>query len=885
MNETVDILIVEDSKTQAEHLKYVLESSNYTSAHASNGIDALIFLQKRTPRIIISDILMPQMDGFTLCSNIKADAKTNHIPIILLTTLSDVEDIIKGLESGADSFITKPFDEEFLRSKVQYLMLNFELRQNKSSEMGLELLFGGKKHLINSDRLQILDLLISTYESAVIKNKELINSNAELQRSKNTLKEFNQNLEATIELRTRELKLLNEKLQEEIKERLLTEKKQNLIVKILSILNRPNEWKNLIRDIIIEIKEFIDIEAIAIHIQNGDNYPNWVVNGLPNEFIEAEMALPSFPFIRKPESFWTNKTSISLIASTVNNEQFDLLNLCKSNGYESLALIPVISGFQTVGFIQMTDKHSDCFSHDFISFFEEIASTIGIAYKRVQIEQKLKENEERYKKLFDEDLTGNYLKTPDGKILLCNDAFVSIFGFESVEAAIGTSMVDLYANINDRNMIIEQIKSKGKLRNFEIWMKSKNGLPIHIITNTIGKFNEQGELIEISGYAYNNTEHKQAQESILEERKLLRTLIDNLPDPIYVKDAEGRKLIANPADVKNIGAKSEADVIGKTDLELFPGEYGKQCYSNDRKIIETGLPMLKKEEHFEGQNGQLQWFLTSKIPLFNMQGEANGLVGISSNITQRKQYEQDLRIALDKAQIADRLKTNFLATMSHELRTPLNTVIGFSGLINEESTFKDVLGYIQIINTSGIHLLEIVENILDFSLIETGIVQFRKTKFSAFTLINDLFTKTKLDIEKFNKPNIEIIFNTENYDKNIFLNTDQRRVNQVLTLLINNAFKFSIEGNIEIGFTKTMENNKSMVKFFVKDSGIGIPPDKTEEIFEVFRQVDESNTRKFGGTGLGLAIAKKIVEILGGKIWVESILGKGSTFYFVIPSE
>jgi signal transduction histidine kinase/DNA-binding response OmpR family regulator len=202
----IEILIVEDSITQAEELRYILENNNYIVLHAIDAEKAIEILHQQIPDIIISDIVMPGMDGFEFCRRVKSEYRYQKIPFILLTSLSDATDIIKGLESGTDSFITKPYNEEFLLSKIQYLHLNFKMRKDQSSEMGLEVLFAGKKHLISSDRLQILDLLLSTYENSVIQNSELNKANKELNNSQLELKKVNQNLEKIVEERTNELR-------------------------------------------------------------------------------------------------------------------------------------------------------------------------------------------------------------------------------------------------------------------------------------------------------------------------------------------------------------------------------------------------------------------------------------------------------------------------------------------------------------------------------------------------------------------------------------------------------------------------------------------------------------------------------------------------------
>ncbi|HDQ44155.1 MAG TPA: response regulator [bacterium] len=184
----VTILIVEDSPTQAAKLKMILEKENYSVLIARNGEEALDVLEKTIPTIVISDIVMPGIDGYMLCRHIKTNRASRHIPVILLTQLSDPKDIIHGLECGADHFLTKPYSEEELLSHIQYIFINRELRKNPVADLGIEIFFAGQKHFLTSDRIQILDLLFSTYEAVLQKNLALEQKNEALQKSLETIK-------------------------------------------------------------------------------------------------------------------------------------------------------------------------------------------------------------------------------------------------------------------------------------------------------------------------------------------------------------------------------------------------------------------------------------------------------------------------------------------------------------------------------------------------------------------------------------------------------------------------------------------------------------------------------------------------------------------------
>jgi signal transduction histidine kinase len=191
----VNILIVEDSPTQTKLLRFILEENGYTVTSANNGVKALECIHQRKPNLIITDIVMPEMDGFVLCKAVKSNPDLKSIPIMLLTSLSDPQDVIKGLQAGADNFLTKPYEDAFLISRIHYIFENYELRKRKSSNADIEIVFEGQKYFINSDRMQIVDLLLSTYDNAVQKNNELHKAHADLLEIHRQLEQKNIQLE------------------------------------------------------------------------------------------------------------------------------------------------------------------------------------------------------------------------------------------------------------------------------------------------------------------------------------------------------------------------------------------------------------------------------------------------------------------------------------------------------------------------------------------------------------------------------------------------------------------------------------------------------------------------------------------------------------------
>ena len=495
------------------------------------------------------------------------------------------------------------------------------------------------------------------------------------------------------------------------------------------------------------------------------------------------------------------------------------------------------------------------------------------------------------------------------------------------------------------------------------------------------------------------TERRKAEEELRRERKLLRTLIDNLPVTIYVKDSECRKIIANRLDLDFIGAETEAEVLGKTDLELYNTEIAQRGYDDDLQVINTGKSVINREEIFYDEAGSERWLLTSKIPFPDELGNIIGLVGIGREITEQKQaqekilrlskaieqspvsieitdlngiieyvnpkfceatgysfdeiigqharilksyemptdtyddlwetissgniwkkelinkrkngsvfwesvtitsiksekgkitnyiaikedisfrkkMESELILALAKAKESDQLKSSFLANMSHEIRTPLNSIIGFSELLNDPDFENEQKSeFIKHIVDNGNNLLLIISDIMDFSMLEAGQLKLRVVSISAKTILNELLAEFG---HKAKTKGIQLRFDESYNGPDVQIESDKYRIIQIFTNLIGNSIKFTHEGFIEIGF----QINGNLVRFHVRDSGIGIRSEYFEAIFERFRQVDNTKSRKYGGNGLGLAISKNLVELLGGTIWVESEPEKYSDFFFTIP--
>jgi PAS domain S-box-containing protein len=378
------------------------------------------------------------------------------------------------------------------------------------------------------------------------------------------------------------------------------------------------------------------------------------------------------------------------------------------------------------------------------------------------------------------------------------------------------------------------------------------------------------------------TDRKQTEEALAHERNLLRTLMDHLPDYIFVKDAQGRFVTANVATLRALGAGSLEEVVGKTDFDFLPAETATRFHRDDEELFRSGQELINREERLLEREGRESWLLTTKVPLRDREGTVIGLVGMSHDITERKSVEAELRRAKESAEAASRAKSEFLARMSHEIRTPMNGILGMTELALDSDLTREQRECLQMVQASADALLRVVNDILDFSKIEAGKMHLEPAPFPLRDSLDD--TLRPLGVRAQQK-GLELVGRVAP-DVPDLLVGDLGRLRQVLVNLVGNAIKFTERGEVVLSVglddagAAPAGDGPVLLRFTVSDTGIGIPPDEVDRIFEPFEQVDGSISRKYGGTGLGLAIASQLVGLMGGRMRAESRPGEGSRFIF-----
>jgi PAS domain S-box-containing protein len=653
--------------------------------------------------------------------------------------------------------------------------------------------------------------------------------------------------------------------------------------------------------------------------------------------------------------------------------------------------------------------------------------------KRKIAEKALLKSKQEYQSFFEDDLTGDYISTVEGKLLNCNPAYLKILGFSSKEEALNYDMHKVYVNEGNRNELIQKLKENKTITTFEGDIKRVDGTIINVVANIIGGFDSKGNLKTFKGYIFDQTERKKA----IDELSKLSVAVEQSPATVLMTDIKGNIEYVNKK-FTNVTGYSQKEVIGKNPRIFNSGHQSKEVYEQLWQNITSGKEWIGELLN-KKKDGSLYWEQASISPIKNNKGKITHFLGVKEDISEkkraekvqniilnisnasqteiglkdlmeviqkelgrivdtknffiafynkvnesfhipyykdlggddvvdfpasesisgvvikkgkslllnesemiklefektgmigpnskswlgvplkikgkitgvfvvqsyedenaysendkeileiisqqisisieRKRHEEELLKALEKAEESHRLKSAFIANMSHEIRTPMNGIFGFTGLLKSADLNSDKQQkYIKIIEKSGARLLTTIDDIMNISKIESGLMKIYLSEININNEIEELYEFFKLETE--NKGLQLLIVNAIPEDEST-IKTDKGKLHSILVNLIKNAIKFTKQGSVEFGCSK----KGNQLKFYVKDTGIGIPKDRQFNVFDRFVQADIEDKAVFEGSGLGLAISKSYVEMLGGIIELESVEGIGSTFRFTIPCQ
>ena len=477
--------------------------------------------------------------------------------------------------------------------------------------------------------------------------------------------------------------------------------------------------------------------------------------------------------------------------------------------------------------------------------------------------------EHRYRELFERNLAGVYRMTTEGRIVDCNDACARILGYAQREELLRAGSEE---SAGLRGAIAGEVSAESTLTGVEIRLRRHDGREIWVLVNAKLSEAETGALIE--GTIVEITELKHTVKTLEERTTYLDALISNNPLAIAVMDPEGRILMCNPA-FEHLFLFNTSELIGCRLEECIVPVPQKSEVAHAFEDLAAGATVFNvtRRQRKDGIRIDVE---AHGVPLI-IDGQIVGCYAIYQDISDRMAAEAALRAAKEASEAANRAKTGFLANISHEIRTPLNGVLLAAELAAAENPSPIQKEYLNTIRTSGESLLLLLNDLLDLSKIEAGKMELQSEDFSIHNCVEECLN---LLITRAQQKHLEL---TAEIDARIpdLVHGDFLRLRQIILNLVGNATKFTERGSITLKAECLSQASEEIVcHFSVQDTGIGIPADKHSLVFREFEQVDQTATRRVGGTGLGLAISAKLVHLLGGTIWLESEVGRGSTFHF-----
>ncbi len=753
------ILAIDDQIDNLITLKAVIKTQlkDYEVLTATSGKEGIELAIEEQPDTILLDIIMPEMDGFETCRKLKENDLTKHIPIILLTAIkTDPKSRVKGLEIGADAFLSKPIDPYELMAQV-----------------GVTLRIKRAEDKLREDKQQLAN--------------KVLEKTSELQASEERFKK--------------------------------------------AILLSPNPIMIYDEDrkLLQTSKGFTFFSGYT-----NDDVPNY------DEFLNKA--------IKKGE-----------LAKYNFNNFVDLKDSQDLGNWE----IKTKTGETRFWQIYVTP----------LGTFEDGKKSLLTA--AFDITPRIKAQEELLKLNVAIEQSANtvVITNTEGIIEYTNRTFEKVSGY-SCEEVIGQNPRVLNAGTQPKEYYKKMWNTilSGKIWEGEFHNKRKDGILYweHVIISPI-KDNE-GNIKNFLAVKDNITEKKLAAEALKKSEYQYKTLFENAGDGICIMDLEGNIISTNKSFAEMHGYTVNETMDFKiTDIDT--PETAKKFNARMKRIIE-GRTMRMTINHYH-KNGNIINLDVFACPLeFDNQKH---IVAFHRDITKQKETRKNLEKALEKATEADRLKTAFLHNVSHEIRTPMNGIMGFADLLkNPNLSHEDMLNYVDVISISGRRMLNTLNQLMDISMLETGQA---KMHISTFNINEELERNLSFFLPEVENKGMTISLYKDLQDEDAEVKADKEKFNAILTNLIKNSIKYSLKGKIEFGYKLI----GSQLKFYIKDEGIGIPIDRQEAIFERFVQADIEDKKAYEGAGLGLSISKSYVEMMEGKIWVESKPEKGSKFYFTLP--
>ncbi|MEA3446194.1 MAG: PAS domain S-box protein [Bacteroidota bacterium] len=866
MDKLLHVLILEDSPDDAELLIIELKKNGFNTKwkRVETKIEFEKSLQNEEWDIILSDYVMQGFTGIDALHIFKQSSI--EIPFILVSGSIGEEPAVEAMRIGAHDYIMK---DNIMR-----------LGSAVKRELKDALIRREHQHAI--DALRISEQEWRSTFNAISDSVSIVNPDGKiLNTNKSTSLFFSISFDNILGKKIRELlPALSESETKEILASIFETK-----APIIKSIKWKEKWYKVSFDPIIE---HASVKATVMVIKDITNEKKWA-DELKNSQQKLESVLVSAP------------VGIGI----VNNNNIGFVNdrLCRMLGYDSDEIIgkpisvlfdPNKSDYQGIEFDQKqnfdfysTETRYRCKNGNILHVYvnstwlnpknkaQGITFTIQDISAIKHAEIQLKDSEERFRALSNATNEAIFI-SKKGICIETNKAASNMFGY-SYDELMGIFGTDTIAG--ESKELVKKYMLMGYSEPYEAIGLRKDGSRFYgEFTGKMYKF--RGQDVRITTVR-DLTKQKKAENALNKSLKEFKALSDNLPLGVYRTSINGNILAFNPAFSIIFGYKKGVLLEQINSADFYKDKNGRKKFLD---LIEKSNWVKSFQIELIKNDGTVFWASINARMMFDEDGQPEFIDGIVEDITEIKKIQFELVKAREKAEESDRLKSAFLANISHEIRTPMNAILGFSELLCANDTTPKEKKYFQNnILSNGILLLQIINDIMDISRIETGVLKMHNENCNINNILKDIIINTrKTIVEKKKDLKIELQTPKENPNPNIF--SDPMRFQQIFTNLIDNAEKFTKSGKIECGYTtKEIEGSQSIINIYVRDTGIGIPRDKLEIIFDRFRQVDDSHNREYGGAGLGLSITQKLVEAMGGKIIVESSVGSGSVFSVTLP--
>ncbi len=496
--------------------------------------------------------------------------------------------------------------------------------------------------------------------------------------------------------------------------------------------------------------------------------------------------------------------------------------------------------------------------------------------ERKKAEEKINQSEKFLDYLIDSIPIPIFFKDKEGHYFRVNKAYLEFLGFTR-EQVLGKTIFDLYdkslAEIYNKRDA--ELYTSREIQIYEAKFISNDKKENEVVFHKTLFYESNGDIGGIIGVIIDVTARKRTEKQLLENEKNFRLIFENSPIGIYIADTSGNILDGNKSLIGILGSPS-LEATKHINVVTFPPLIKNGYSQKFKECIDTGSTIFIEMSYTTnwGKTIILQSFI---VPLKDENGKVTKVYTLLEDISERIKMTQELIYAKQKAEESDRLKSAFLANVSHEIRTPMNGILGFAQLLKDANLSQmEQREFISIIEKSGIRMLNIINDIVDISKIESGQMKVTIVEFNINEQLKFVYNFFKFEVEQ---KGMSMQYNLGLSDKDANISTDKEKFYAIMINLVKNSIKYSEKGTITIRYVA----KEDTLEFAVSDEGIGIAADKLDFIFDRFVQAEMELSRPYEGAGLGLSITKSYVEMLGGKIWVTSKLGEGSTFYFTLP--